>query len=89
MNINNVDVDKITISNKVFFGKLGFKYFIGYKDDKKVIYNGHVKSLDETNCMCFVLIKNDALLKKYHKILDKVSSSIKKGFDSQQVHYEE
>ena len=51
MNINHVDVDKITISNKVFFGKLGFKYFIGYKDDKKVIYNGHVKSLDETNCM--------------------------------------
>ena len=51
MNINNVDVDKITISNKVSFGELGFKYFIGYKDDKKVIYNGHVKSLDKTNCM--------------------------------------
>ena len=37
----------------------------------------------------FVSIKNDALLEKYHKILDKVSSSVKKGFDSQQVHYEE
>ena len=31
---------------------MGFKYFIiGHKDDKKVIYNGHVKSLDETNCI--------------------------------------
>ena len=34
-------------------------------------------------------MKNDTLLEKYHKILDKVSSSVKKGFDSQQVHYEE
>ena len=24
------------ISNKVSFGKKGFKYFTGYKDDKKV-----------------------------------------------------
>ena len=29
---------------------MGLKYFIiGHKDDKKVIYNGHVISLDETN----------------------------------------
>ena len=27
---------KIVISNKVFFGKKGFKYFFGYKDAKKV-----------------------------------------------------
>ena len=27
---------KIEVSNKVFFGKKVFKYFIGYKDAKKI-----------------------------------------------------
>ena len=33
--INNKDVNKIVVSNKVSLGKKGFKYFIGYKDPKK------------------------------------------------------
>ena len=32
---NNIDINKIVVSNKVSFGKKGFKYSIGYKDDKK------------------------------------------------------
>ena len=36
ININNVDIRKIMMSYKVFFGKKGFKYFIGYKDDENV-----------------------------------------------------
>ena len=35
ISIKNVDSDKIVVSNKVPFGKKGFKYFIGYKDIKK------------------------------------------------------
>ena len=31
-----VDNDKIVVSNKVPFGKKGFKYFIGYKDAEKL-----------------------------------------------------
>ena len=27
--INNVDINKIVLSNKVLFGEIGFKYFIG------------------------------------------------------------
>ena len=34
--INNIHTNKIAISNKVSFGKKGFKYFIGNKDAKKV-----------------------------------------------------
>ena len=34
--IKNIDINKIAISNKVSFGKKGFKYFIGYKDAKKI-----------------------------------------------------
>ena len=29
ISINNIDINKIVISNKVSFGKKGFKYFIG------------------------------------------------------------
>ena len=32
---SNIDINKIVVSNKVSFGKKGFKYSIGYKDDKK------------------------------------------------------
>ena len=34
VSIKNVDINKIVVSNKVSFGKKGFKYFIGYKDGK-------------------------------------------------------
>ena len=30
--ITNIDINKITVSNKILFGKKVFKYFIGYKD---------------------------------------------------------
>ena len=33
--MKNIDIDKIVVSNKVSFGKKGFKCFIGYKDGKK------------------------------------------------------
>ena len=34
--IKNVDIDKIVVPNKVHFGKIRFKYFIDYKDTKKL-----------------------------------------------------
>ena len=34
ISIKNIDINKIVVSNKVSFGKKGFKYFIGYKDAK-------------------------------------------------------
>ena len=35
ISIDNIDVNKI-VSNKIPFGKNDFKYFIGYKDAKKI-----------------------------------------------------
>ena len=32
ISIKNIDINKIVISNKVSTGKMGFKYFIGYRD---------------------------------------------------------
>ena len=34
--INNIDINKIVISNKFTFGKQDFKYFHGYKDNKGI-----------------------------------------------------
>ena len=33
--IDDLDINKIIVSNKVSFRKKGFKYFIGYKDNEK------------------------------------------------------
>ena len=32
--IKNIDINKIVVSNKVFFGENGFQYCIGYKEVK-------------------------------------------------------
>ena len=37
LDINDVDINKIMVFNKVSFGKKGFKYLIGYKDDDEKI----------------------------------------------------
>ena len=34
--INDTDINKMVVSNKLPFGKQGFKYFIGYKDSEKI-----------------------------------------------------
>ena len=71
------------------FGKKSYKYFTGYKDDEKVKpfcimlpkMSRYIKRFDETKYMSS-LIKDGKLLKNYNKILELVSSSIIKGFDS-------
>ena len=36
MLVNNVGISKTVVSNSVFFGKKGFKYFLGTKIVKKL-----------------------------------------------------
>ena len=82
INIKNKNGDKIMISNKISFGKKDFKYFIGYKDDDKLLYmllpkrSGYENIFDEAKYKYF-LVKENELLKIYSKIWDKVSNSIK------------
>ena len=58
---NNLDINNIVVSNELLFGKQGFKYFIGYKDAKKIrplckcrtkmsIYK---RNFDKARCMYF------------------------------------
>ena len=74
ISIKNIDINKIVVTNKVSFGKKAFKYFIGYKDSKKIkplcIFlpkmSAYRKDFDETKYMSF-LIKDDELLEKYNE----------------------
>ena len=36
ISINNININKIVVSNKHLFGKQDFKYLIGYKDAKNI-----------------------------------------------------
>ena len=36
ISIKNIDINKLVVSNKVSLIKKGFKYFIGYKNAKKI-----------------------------------------------------
>ena len=78
-NYKKKDINKIVVSNKVSFGKKGFKYINGYKDAKKIkplcIFlpkmSAYRKDFNETKYIYF-LIKDDELLKRYNKIWKKV-----------------
>ena len=96
ISIKNIDINKIVVSKKVSFGKKGFKYFIGFKDAKKVkplfiflskmgIYRRY---FDETKYISF-LIKDDYLLQKYKEIWEKVKSSLKIEFEISEPVYNE
>ena len=69
--IKIVDTNKIVVSNKVSFGKKGFKYFIGYNDINKInplcIFLPKMSAFggdfDETKYISF-LIKDDKLYLK-------------------------
>ena len=39
ISMKSIDINKLVVSNKVSFGKNGSKYFIGYKDAKKLDLN--------------------------------------------------
>ena len=36
ISINNLDINKILVSDKFTFGKQDFKYFFGYKDNNEI-----------------------------------------------------
>ena len=82
------------MSDKVIFGKKGFKYFIGYEDDSgKVMLlcimlpemNAYKRDFEKTKYMSY-LIKDNESLEKYHEIWDKACNIIKKGFYSDSVY---
>ena len=95
ISIKNIDFNKIVVFNKVSFGKIGFEYFIGYKNTKtirpsciflpKII--AYRKDFDDTKFMSF-LIKAGELLEMYNENWGKVKDSLKREFDSKPEYNE-
>ena len=92
ISINNINNIKLVVSNKFPFSKQNFRYFIGYKDDKKIrplwIFfpkTEKYKSFDETKYTCF-MIEEESVFDKYMTILGKVSNIFRKGFNSKLVY---
>ena len=93
--LGDVDVEKVSVSNKISFGDKNYKYFIGYLyNDNKVKplnimlpkTNAYVKSYDGQTKWMYSLIEDDDLLEKYNTIWDNVSADIKKEFDNEPVY---
>ena len=90
--IDYIDINKIVVSNKISYGKNDFKYFIGYKDAKRIRplcillpkISAYRRNFDKTKCVSF-LTKDEKLLEKYNEIWKKVSSITKKEFDSNSI----
>lgn len=90
--MNNLNIDKILISNKVLFCKKGFKHLIGNKDEDKIKAlclmlaktSGYAKSFDETKHMFFFIL-DKKLLKTNNKTWDKISNIKQKRFDKKPV----
>ena len=83
--INDRNINKIVVSNKLSFDKVDFICFISYKKHKKIrplcIFfpklNACRIDFGETECMCF-MIKKEKDFDKYMKIWEKVSNITKK-----------
>ena len=89
--IDNIDINKIIISNQVFFGKKDFKYFICYKEAEKIDLYAysfqkwlHIEEILIKLNVCF-FDEKWKLLKKYIEVWKRVSNIIKKGFHSKPV----
>ena len=50
--IKNIDINKVVVSKKISFGKKCFKYFIAFKDAKKI------------RPLCTFLSKNECIQKR-------------------------
>ena len=92
--MHELDANKLLVSKKESYGtKNSLKYFIGYNDNdvirplciKLPQMIGYVKHFDSNKRMSFKVGDNN-LLKKYSKILDKISNLINIEFYSEPIY---
>ena len=87
VHINNVGIEKVLVSNKIYSGQKSSKYFIDYLYRNNIVKplqimlpkaSAYVKNYDtQTKWMCF-LIEDGNSLEKYYTLWDKLSTDIKK-----------
>ena len=83
--INDINIYKIVVSNKLPFGRQDFTYFDGYKNDKKIRplckffpkVSAYRIDFNEIECVYF-MVKEEKVSDKYIEIWEKISNIIKK-----------
>ena len=90
-----MDIETVLVSNKISFGEKTYKYFIGYlykgnrvKPLHIILPNtsAYIKMYDGQTKWMYFFIEDDDSLEEYSNIWDKVSTDIKKEFDSERVY---
>ena len=95
--MEDVDIEKVIVCNRISFGEKNYKYSIGYSYDNHKVKPLHImlpktspyiKSYDGQTKWMYFLIDDYNLLEKFNTIWDKVNADIKKEFDSEPVYNE-
>ena len=96
VNINEVDIKRIALSDRKSNGKDSLKYFIEYKNEGNAFpsalciklpqMNAYAKYFDKTNKCMNLLVNDKKMLEKYNKIWNKIKSLFKKEFNSEPVY---
>ena len=94
IDLDSVDTGKIAVSNKFKHSEEGFKYFIGYQEDKVVRplciilpeMNGYIKCVENGGKNMSFLIKNSEVWEKYEDIWDVIKNKLNIKFHSQPVY---
>ena len=93
-NIEEIDTNKILVSNKEAYGtKNSFKYFIGYSDNdvirslcvKLPQITGYARKFDENATMSFK-VNNKQILKNCNKVWKKIEDLLNINFESRPVY---
>ena len=94
--LNFVGTNKVVISDKFKHSDVGFKYFIGYKEDNiirplciilpKMI--GYIKYFENGGKNMSFIIKDDSVLVKYNEIWNKIKKALDAKFHSMPVYDE-
>ena len=94
IDLDLVTVDQIVISDKFKHSDEGFKYFIGYQEDEIVKplciilpqRSGYIKYFKNGGKNMSFMVKDDSVLNKYNKILDKIKEKLNIKFHSMPVY---
>ena len=88
------DTGKIVVSDKFRHSEKGFKYFIGYQEDKIVKplciilpqINGYIKYFDNSGKNMSLSIKNSKVWEKYEEIWEVIKNKLGIKFHSQPIY---
>ena len=94
IDLDSVATDKIVISDKFKQSEEGYKYFIGYQENKNIKplcivlpqVNGYIKYFENGGKNMSFLIKNDEVWQKYEDIRNVIKNKLSVKFNSEPIY---